>query len=388
MASSLMAKPPPATKPDPPGTLSVSAKSAILIDATSGKVLWSKDPDTARYPASTTKIMTALLLLEHTQPTDMIIAPPDVETIPESSMHLKPGEVVSAHDMLYAIMLRSANDGCYAIAVHIAGSVEAFSKMMNERAKELGCKNTNFHNPHGLNDKAHLVSARALALIAREAMNHPEFREVVRTHKYQITRSVNQEDLWMVSKNKWILKDATADGIKTGWTVPAGKCYVGSATRNGFRVITAILKSEDWQADHKKMLDWAYAQYKIDLKLNDTNALVNALVINGVAPTVPVKAIKPTLALVRKSRPSATVTYEWLNSNAPLFAGTPIGNVVIRDAEGFSQRIKLVTMNDVPANPPPKVSLAGMRGFPGFAIGAGLLGGVFWMRRRARSFQF
>ena len=129
--------------------LDVSAKTAIVIDASSGKVLWSKNPESSMYPASTTKIMTGLLLVEHCKPNDIITAPYDIETIKEASMHLKPGERVTAHDMLYAIMLRSANDGCYAIAKHISGSVEAFAKLMNERARQVGCSNTHFVNPNG-----------------------------------------------------------------------------------------------------------------------------------------------------------------------------------------------------------------------------------------------
>jgi len=158
----------------------ITAKSGIAIDAASGKVLWDKDAETPMFPASTTKIMTGLLLVEHCRPSDIIVAPADVEKVKEASMHLKPGERVTAHDMLYALMLRSANDGCYAVAVHISGSVEGFSKLMNDRAKQIGCTHTRFHNPNGLNDPEHMTSAHDLALIARAAMRYPEFREAVR----------------------------------------------------------------------------------------------------------------------------------------------------------------------------------------------------------------
>jgi len=126
----------------------------------------SKNADIPRYPASTTKVMTGLLLAENTLPEDTIVAPSDVDAITGSKMHLKPGEKVSAGDMLYALMLRSANDGCYAVALHISGSVPAFAKLMNQRAQELGCTHTHFHNPNGLNDTQHLTTAHDLAMIA------------------------------------------------------------------------------------------------------------------------------------------------------------------------------------------------------------------------------
>src|SRR5580704_7917858 len=168
--------------------LDVTAPSAIVISAETGQVLWSKDADTPRYPASTTKIMTALLLIERCKPDEIITAPKGIKTVGESSMHLEEGEQITAHDMLYALLLRSANDGCVAVADHISGSVPAFVAMMNARALELGCTHTHFDNPNGLNDTKHWTTAHDLALIAREAMTHPEFRDAAKTKKYQIHR--------------------------------------------------------------------------------------------------------------------------------------------------------------------------------------------------------
>jgi D-alanyl-D-alanine carboxypeptidase (penicillin-binding protein 5/6) len=222
---------------------SVSAESAVAMDASSGKILWSRNADEELYPASTTKIMTALLLMERCKPDEVITAPADVEQIREASMHLRPGERVRAKDMLFALMLRSANDGCYAVACHISGTVGRFSDLMNLRARQLGCTHTHFDNPNGLNDRLHYTTAHDLALIAREAMRHLEFRNIVRTEKAKINRGTNWKDLWMVNHNKILLHDPTCDGIKTGWTVPAGHCFVGSAYRNGWRVITVVMRS-------------------------------------------------------------------------------------------------------------------------------------------------
>src|SRR5947209_8040193 len=242
--------------------LDVSASSAIVMDAQSGKVLWSKDPNTPRFPASTTKIMTAMLLIERCLPTDVITAPPGVDKVEGASLHLVPGEQLTAQEMLYGILLRSANDGCVAVAYHISGSVPAFVQLMNQRARELGCKNTHFDNPNGLNDDEHTISAMDLAIIARAAMQYPAFREAAGSRKHTLQRTVNTQDRFLTNHNKYLEMDSTADGIKTGWTRPAGHCYVGSATRNGYRVITVLLHSADWKQDHPKMLDWAFANHE------------------------------------------------------------------------------------------------------------------------------
>ncbi len=242
----------------------VKAESAIILDAHSGKVLWSKNPDLALFPASTTKIMTALLLIERCGLDEVITAPADIETVKEASLHLKPGEQLKVRDMLYAILLRSANDACYAVAVHVGGSAPKFVEMMNTRAQAIGCTGTHFHNPNGLMDKEHKTTARDLALMGREAMKNPTFSGIVGQYKKQISRSVNWQDTIMVNHNKLLRADRTIDGIKTGYTKPAGNCFVGSCTRNGVRLITALLKSNraSWQNDQEALVRWGFANFR------------------------------------------------------------------------------------------------------------------------------
>ncbi|MDR3689439.1 MAG: D-alanyl-D-alanine carboxypeptidase [Fimbriimonas sp.] len=330
--------------------LDVSARSAIVIDASSGKVLWEKNSNSSMYPASTTKIMTGLLLVEHCLPSDVITAPDDVETVKEASMHLRPGERVSAHDMLYAIMLRSANDGCYAIAKHVSGSVDAFAKLMNDRARQVGCTNTHFHNPNGLNDSEHTTTAHDLALMARAAMMYPEFREAVRTYKYEITRSINMKDRVMVNHDKWLKKDPTADGVKTGYTVPAGHCFVGSATRNGFRVITVVMKSDHWQEDHQQLLNWAFKNFEKKEKFAQ-GSIVGTLKIPGSDQkpiTVALSQDAYTLGAVGKPvtlTESSVVPIRGLK--APVKRGERVGMLVLKDSDGWLQKIPVVAEADV-----------------------------------------
>jgi D-alanyl-D-alanine carboxypeptidase (penicillin-binding protein 5/6) len=363
----------------------ISAQSAIIIDAGSGKVLWEKDADTPRFPASTTKIMTGLLLIEHCLPSDIITAPADIEKVKESSMHLKPFEQVTAENMLYAMMLRSANDGCYATAIHIAGSVPAFAQMMNERARQIGCTHTNFHNPNGLNDPLHTTSARDLALIAREAMKYETFRNVVRTKKKTISRSINWKDTNMVSRNKWLMKDPTADGIKTGYTIPAGHCYVGSATRNGFRVITAILKSANWQQDHKQLLDWAFAKFEKQQEVKAGEIVGKIPVSGGTSAEVEVAAKNDAYAVGLKGDTYVERVMETTQAPAPIKEGDTVGALIFRDKGGFEQRVPLVARESVSMSPITAVKQTA--GTNGAAIAAGSLMflGAYVVRTRRRT---
>lgn len=330
----------------------VMVKSGLIMDERSGKVLWERDADRPMYPASTTKIMTALLLLEHSQPGQIITAHPAAAKVGESSMNIRPGERIPVKDMLYALMLRSANDGCVAVAYHVAGSLPAFIELMNARAQELGATNTRFNNPHGLNDTAHLTTARDLALMGREAMRYPLFRDIVRTKSVTIRRSINQGDRFIKSRNKWLFKDASADGIKTGYTRPAGHCYVGSAQRNGFRVITSLLNSPQWQEDHRQMLAYAFANYRIGKSVRPGERYVETpVVINGTP--VPVAFPRAHHALVRQEEP-APFTELALNGNAtlPLQRGDSVGKLIVTDEDGFRQEWPLVAAEDVAAPPP------------------------------------
>ncbi|HLK13947.1 MAG TPA: D-alanyl-D-alanine carboxypeptidase family protein [Fimbriimonadaceae bacterium] len=371
--------------------LEVSAPSAIIISAESGQVLWSKDADTPRFPASTTKIMTALLLIERCRPDEIITAPKGIKDVKESSMHLEEGEQVTAHDMLYGLLLRSANDGCVAVADHISGSVGAFAALMNQRARELGCTHTHFDNPNGLNDPVHTISAHDLAIIAREAMRHPEFRDVVKLTKHHIKRSINQKDTWMVSRNKWLRKDPTADGIKTGWTIPAGHCYVGSATRRGFRLITVVMHSEHWEADHKKMLHWAYTLFDPHpLSGPQSPMTATATTIDG--KSLPVTMEHPRYYLAPSGSSPASYRLELapgINSGpvankitAKVARGQTIG-VFVFTAEGGEFQGEAIA--DADYTPPTRRTVSkSALSLPTLLIGGVLAGSAFAMRKKAQ----
>lgn len=362
----------------------VTAKSALIMDEATGKILWQKGAHERRYPASTTKIMTALLLLENTFPAEKIVAPAGVERIQPSSLNLRKGEIVSARGMLYALMLRSANDGCVAVAHHISGSVSAFSKLMNKRAKEIGCLNTTFNNPNGLNDKKHLTTAYDLALMAREAMKLAEFREAVRTQKFQITRSINQKDLMLKSHNKWLAKDSTADGIKTGYTRDAGKCYVGSVTRDGYRLITVILNSKDWQEDHMNMMDWAYANHYRETVATRDGEVMSVPLENSEPAELPI-VVRDSVVRIRRAEVKDTVSITASYATeliAPIAEGQELGTITFADAYGWKKTVPMYAGASVEPDPPIMATAMGRTGF-GILIGACVFG-IFGMKSRKR----
>ncbi len=365
----------------------VTAASAIIIDAESGKVLWQKEPDASRFPASTTKIMTAMLLLEHCTPDDVIVAPPDIDKVTDASMHLHPGEKITAGDMLYALMLRSANDGCVAVADHVAGSVPKFVEMMNQRAKELGCTHTHFDNPNGLNDANHTTSAHDLAIIARAAMRYPAFEQAVRTYKQVIKRDRTiSKDTLMVNHDKYLMKDPTADGIKTGWTIPAGRCFVGSATRYGYRIITVVLKSKDWQKDHQAMLAWAFNNHLREYAFKKDQLLGPLPVQGGTVTEVhllpsfnPVHVWRKTVAKNLQTKFDHPASVE-----APVKKGQKLGSMTLTDEDGFTQNVDLLAAEDISQTVASHIVGRSDAAPSFFLIGGCLTLGAYYMRAKSR----
>ncbi len=240
----------------------IVAASAILIDQESGQILFEKDAHTQRYPASTTKVMTAILVLEDMD-LDKTITVDDKSPFTEGSkIALDLKEQMTIEQLLYATMVESANDAAAALAVAHSGSVEAFALRMNEKAKEIGALNTNFTNPHGLTEKEHLSTAYDLALIGRYAMTFPKFREIVSTVRYQIPpTNTKDETRFITTSNRFLygtgsknkieykgkLRDIKTDyitGMKTGYTDAARQTFIVSAERDGKKLIAVILKSE------------------------------------------------------------------------------------------------------------------------------------------------
>ena len=240
---------------------SVSAASAILIDASNGNVLSSKSPDKRMPMASTTKIMTALVALENCDVSAVVEIPQGAVGIEGSSVYLYAGEKLTMEDLLYAMLLESANDAAAAIAIEVGGSIEGFADMMNEKAASLGLKDTHFTNPHGLDDEAHYTTARELAIIAREAMKNERFAEIVSTYKKTIPLNDTEGVRLLINHNKLLKSYDGAVGIKTGYTKKSGRCLVSAAERDGLRLICVTLSAPDDWRDHKSLFDYGFSNY-------------------------------------------------------------------------------------------------------------------------------
>lgn len=240
----------------------IAGRSAILIDSVSGKVLYEKACHTRMEPASTTKMMTAILALENCKLSDICTASPYACKTPFGNLHLKPGEKLDLRNLLTGTMLRSANDGAVCIAEHVGGSEPEFVQMMNDKAKQIGARDTHYVNPHGLHDPNHYSTAYDLALIARYAIGIPEFNDVVRTKTMRIERSINNKDVFVKNTARFLWKYDGADGVKTGYTKEAGRCFVGSATRDGWRLISVVLKSPDAGADTAALMDYGFKNFQ------------------------------------------------------------------------------------------------------------------------------
>ena len=227
---------PPATAP---GELPLYAAGAIVIDALSGEALYEKNADAPQYPASTTKIMTALLVIEAGELDREVEITLEDSKVGESSLEIKPGQRFSRRQMLYGLMLKSANDVAYALGRDNAGSVEEFGKKMTLRAQELGATNSNFRNPHGLHDLKHFCSPRDLAIIARAAMQQPLFRQIVSTRNYDWVTETGPRPL--SNHNRLLARFPGCTGVKTGYTIPAQQVLVSAALRGNREVIAVVM---------------------------------------------------------------------------------------------------------------------------------------------------
>lgn len=240
-----------------------SAKSAIVMEQRSHRILFVKNADERLPMASTTKIATALTVLNNAQLDSVVTVPAAAVGIEGSSIYLREGERLTVRELLYGLMLRSGNDCAVALALHVAGSVEAFAQMMNDMAADVGCTDTHFVNPHGLHDPEHYTTAADLALITCAALDNSDFREIASCKSMRISNEGMEYDRLLVNKNKLLTNCAGADGVKTGYTKKAGRCLVGSATRNGMQVVSVVLDCGPMFEETARLFDAAFGEFSM-----------------------------------------------------------------------------------------------------------------------------
>ncbi len=253
----------PAVRPAPAvedGEMALAARGAMLIEALSGKSLYEKNADTRFYPASTTKIMTGLLVIEAGGLDTPVEVTEEDARVGESSLSIRPGQSYTRRQMLYGLMLKSANDVAHALGRDNGGTEEAFAVKMTQRAQELGCTNTSFMNAHGLHHPGHYTSPRDLALIARAAMNQPLFRQIVATQ--QAAWAAPTGTFMLSNHNRLLQRFPGCNGVKTGYTIPAQQVLASSAARGGREAIAVVMHTDKpgiWE-DSAKLLEFGLRQ--------------------------------------------------------------------------------------------------------------------------------
>lgn len=253
----------------------LSAQSAVLLDCASGRILYSKQADRQSLIASTTKIMTALIVCEQCNVLDRVKIPQEAVGIEGSSMYLQAGEILTVQELLYGLMLHSGNDAAIALAIYCGGTVAGFVQLMNDKARLLELHNTHFENPNGLDAQNHYSTASDLAHLAAYAMCNPIFAKIVST------KTVKVGDRLLKNHNKLLWQLEGADGVKTGYTRAAGRILVSSAVRDGRRLVAVTINApNDWQ-DHKQLLDDGFRRYTMRQIIQENQILGSFEIAGG-----------------------------------------------------------------------------------------------------------
>ena len=305
----------------------VSAKSAALYEPQSGRFIYTKQHRISRGMASTTKIMTAILALENLSGDEIIEAEEDSCGIEGSSIYLAPGEKMSAEDLIYALILQSANDAAATLATEISGSLEEFSSLMNEKAKELSLCDTHFENPHGLDSENHYTSAHDLALLASYALKNPKFKEISSTKKRTVESSDKTRIL--VNHNKLLKSYDGCIGIKTGYTKKTGRSLVSAAERDSLTLICATLDAPDDWNDHALLLDYGFSMLEAR-KLASANEFSFTLpVLSGKSSSVTVSNKSELIKIIDRTEKTVETRIELPRFlTAPINKSTPVGKVL------------------------------------------------------------
>ena len=323
----------------------LSARSAILMEYETGRVLMELNADERLPIASTTKVMTCLLALENASLSEIVTAGPNASGVEGTSIYLAEGEQLSMEQLLYGLMLRSGNDAAVAIAEHIAGSVEAFAERMNERAAQMGI-NAYFTTPNGLDKDGNGASARALCEISRQAMQNPEFRKIVQTKKKAIPWVDHDYMRVLTNKNKLLSAYEGALGIKTGFTSKAGRCLAFAAERDGMTLIGAVLRAPNWFEDAKRMMDAAFGSYSMKTLARAGECAYQCAVSGSAGECANLAAETDVSVPVREDEVCA-LEYRVCELDAPVRKGQVCGQILALVNGVTVRRVNLIALNEV-----------------------------------------
>lgn len=344
--------------------LSINAKSALLIEKNTGKIIYDKNIKEQNYPASTTKILTAIITIENCDLDDVVtVSQNAISNVPKSYViaPLFAGEQIKVRDLLYALLLKSSNDAAYALAEHVGGSVEGFSEMMNNKAQELGCENSHFVNPNGIDNPEHYTTAYDMYLISNYAMKNETFAEIVSTYQYTLpaTNKYPANDRVMKNTNNFVNPSSVyynenVKGIKTGTTDLAGNCLITESVNNGLEYFTVVLGAETSDAkfvETKEMIDYAFNNFTLT-ELHKKDDVISSIEIENAAKENNILnlALSDDIIVmnnvntdVAEIEPEITLKD---NIKAPISKGQEIG-IVKYNVDGIEYTVKLLAANDV-----------------------------------------
>lgn len=319
------------------------AKSAILVDSATGKVLFEKNADEALAPASMTKLGSMLIIMEAIDNGSLSLD--DEVTISEeaanmggSQVFLEAGEVYKVHDLLKGVAIASGNDAVVALAEKVAGSQNEFVAMMNERFKEIGAKNTNFVNAHGLDAEGHYSTARDMSIIARELLKHEKILEYTSIYEEYLEKNDGTKT-WLVNTNKLVRFYDGVDGLKTGYTTTAGYCLTATASKDNFRLISVVMGEETSEArssDTVKMLNYGFNTYKINVIKKNDEVLGKVRVDGGKQDYAEIVLLKDATELLKNTEEVSDYQFKLKVNNikAPVKPGDIVGSALIIDSDG------------------------------------------------------
>jgi len=338
--------------------LTPNAKSSILMDADTGTIIYEKNSHERMPPASITKIMTMLLVMEAIDQKkitmdEMVTASERAASMGGSQIFLEAGEQMSVRDLLKGIAMASGNDASVALAEKIAGSEEMFVQMMNEKARQLGMKNTHFVNSNGLPAPDHYSTAYDIAIMSRELLKYEEITEF--TGKYQdYLRTDTDNPFWLVNTNKLVRFYTGVDGLKTGYTSEAKFCLAATAKRDGMRIIAVVLgepNTKTRNAEVASLFDYAFSQYTNKQIFKTGDAIGSFHVEKGAVNNVTLTAERPYSLLLRKGEGTGDIRHELHlepNLKAPVAKGQPIGKILVYKGDQVIKEFQLTSPQDIP----------------------------------------
>ncbi|MBI2914404.1 MAG: D-alanyl-D-alanine carboxypeptidase [Firmicutes bacterium] len=335
---------------------SVRASSAMLLEAGTGTVLYAKNERHRRPIASTTKIMTALVALEREDLREKVSVSDWAAGTPGSTVRLRTGEKLGLEDLLHGLLLESGNDAAVAIAEHVAGSEYQFARLMNERAQELGAKDTRFQNPHGIDEPGHFSTAYDLALMTRTALLYPRFARMVSKKEHQATLPEGARRYFNTNQLLWSYEGA--EGVKTGTTDAAGKCLVAAASRDGTRLISVVLDSSDRWGDSIALLDYGFNKFSVVDAASPGRVVALLPVHGGLDPAVSA-ATSESFSFVVRSLEVRNLRTRFLVSpfRAPVRKDQRLGEMAISLGGREVKRLELVALHGVPRRTPITLTL-------------------------------